>query len=391
MASTFPKVGHKPFLVSDYETALLQGRVVDNLASNKLRIPRDIAELPFFVPSKRRLRDVSYCRPRNGLEFRVAGGDGMYIPHVWDMDIFLVIVSEAFRQISAANANSKLFDCDKTLFIVPGNLLKAASRNVGGKDYQDLFKCLFRLESTRYVLKGPIGHCPRDVQQTIRLIDRWEPFYSGTNQVPRGMAIRLSPWLYRQLLSTQNLLAVDPAYMKIRSGMAKRLYSLCRKHAHGQPKGINFKISTLHQKFGAEQKLPQFTNSLKNLAISAVPGYILDRKLQSKSGEAMFNMRPDPDHEFVGQLGRRHHDNRLKEKCASLDGDTLQKYAALREIDFLERCSELFPGVNLLGLEKKFIAWNESKGTELRFVTQAFESFVRSDLQRNGREAGSAY
>nr|WP_246255615.1 replication initiator protein A [Parasphingorhabdus flavimaris] len=356
-----------------------------------MRIPRDIAELPFFVPSKRRLRDVSYCRSRNDLEFRAASGEGMYIPHVWDMDIFLVIVSEAFRQIMAADANSKMFDCDKTVYVVPRNLLEAANRNSGGSDYQDLFNCMSRLSSARYTLKGPIGHCPKGVQQEIRLINGWKKIYSDNNRFPRGMAIRLSPWLYRQLLSTQNLLAVDPAYMKIRSGIGRRLYSLCRKHAHGQPNGINFKISTLHQKFGAEQRLPQFTKSLKDLAISAVPGYILDWLPLSKAGEAMLNIRPDPHHEFVGALVRTHRDNRLIEKCEFLNEVTLQKYAPLDDTDFLKKCSERYPGANLLDLKKKFIAWNEEKGTELRSVSQAFESFVRSDLQRNVREAGSAY
>ena len=146
------------------------------------------------------------------------------------------------------------------------------------------------------------------------------------------MELVLPDWFYRGVVDRSLVLAIDPAYFRLKGGIERWLYRVARKHAGHQPQGWLFDIPHLHRKSGSLARVSDFALQLRRIAArQPLPGYrlriersgrqewlrILPAKLSTISGDGS-----------VDGLGRSHADA-LGRSHAAPSGDHTQH---LREI-----------------------------------------------------------
>ncbi|GGA48801.1 hypothetical protein GCM10011499_18290 [Pelagibacterium lentulum] len=230
------------------------------------RDQRDLMERPFFSLAKtKRTSPILYEAGGVNVEVFAVAEHGMAT--IWDADILIWAAGHVVEAQNQGYATSRL------LRFTPYHLLKAIGRETGSRDYRLLKGALTRLQST--VVRTSIRQGAHWRRHQFSWINEWKERTTPDGRV-EGMEIVLADWFYQGVTDRSLVLAIDPAYFRLRGGFERWLYRVARKHAGRQQQGWAFEFGHLHQKSGSLMRPSDFAIQLRRLtARQPLPGYSL--------------------------------------------------------------------------------------------------------------------
>jgi len=268
-----------------------------------LRDQRDTMERPFFSLAKsKRSKPIEY--DVNGTWVKVSAPAHIGMATIYDADVLIWAVS----QINEARERGLKHSA--RLSFQPYDLLKSIHRGTSGRDYRDLRSALRRLVST--VVETNIRIDDGQRATTFHWLERIEEDTDADGN-SKGISIELPRWLYEGITSNR-VLAIDPAYFKITSGLARWLYRVVRKHAGNQDAGWSFTFRQLYDKSGSTQRFSDFSRALRILVESnSLPEYHVSIYRGDRGDECLHAVRrtflaeghPARDTELIRSKGKR--------------------------------------------------------------------------------------
>lgn len=230
------------------------------------RDQRDLMERPFFSLAKlKRVTPIHYDSGGVRVEVHAVAEHGMAT--IWDADVLIWAASQI---VEAQNLG---FETSRFLRFTPYHLLTATGRATGSRDYKLLKGALARLQST--VIRTTIRHNAHWRRHQFSWINEFEELTRHDGRV-EGMEFVLPDWFYCGVIDRSLVLAIDPAYFRLRGGIERWLYRVARKHAGRQSHGWVFEFAHLHEKSGSLVRPSDFALHLRRIAArQPLPGYRL--------------------------------------------------------------------------------------------------------------------
>ncbi|WP_027256096.1 replication initiator protein A [Leisingera aquimarina] len=275
----------------------------------------------------------------NGAEITVTPSvKGLATIH--DKDILIFCISQLMAALNAGRQVSR------TLHLKAHDLLLATNRETSGDAYRRLREAFERLAGTRITTNIVTGG--QEVTTGFGLIEKWEIVRKARGGKMVNVAVTLSDWLYRAVLS-KSVLTLSRDYFRLRKPLERRIYELARKHC-GRQNSWQVSVETLLKKSG-----------------SASP-----RRVFRKMIRDMIEAQPLPDYaleELEGDLIRFSQKGAVTE--AVLNAPSLKPQT-------LEQARALIPGADAYALEAEWRAmWLRSGAPRLRVPDAAFLGWVR--------------
>lgn len=163
-----------------------------------------------------------------------------------DKDFLIFVISQMVRAMEDGRQDANSQVCRFRVY----DYLKATGRGTGGKDYAEVEQALVRLQGTSFRTNVKAGR--RRFKKWFSLIaevEVVERLGRGESGWAASVQFRLSNWLYSSVVE-RHVLAINPAYFRIRSPIDRRLYELARKHCGKQPR-YELAFATLFDKLGS--------------------------------------------------------------------------------------------------------------------------------------------
>ena len=189
------------------------------------RDQRDLMERPFFSLAKSpRTKPILYKAA--DVEVQVLGMPEHGMATIWDADVLIWAASQI---VAAENSG---FPTSRFFRFRPYQLLRAIGRATGNRDYLLLKAALARLQST--VIATSIRNGPHWRRRQFSWINEWDEVTTRAGRV-EGMEFVLPEWFYNSVIDRSLVLAIDPAYFRLKGGIERWLYRVTRKHAGISP------------------------------------------------------------------------------------------------------------------------------------------------------------
>ena len=304
-------------------------------------IPKDdlaSMEHPLFSLATRPDRRIlSYAH--NGVEITVTPSvKGLATIH--DKDILIFCISQLMAALNAGRQVSRV------LQLKAHDLLVATNRETSGDAYRRLREAFERLAGTRITTNIVTG--AQETTTGFGLIESWEIVRKTRGGRMVSVAVTLSDWLYRAVLS-KSVLTLSRDYFRLRKPLERRIYELARKHC-GRQEGWTVSVETLLKKSGSASPRRVFRRMLRDMiAADHLPDYAME--------------------EQPGDLIRFTPKGQMVEAPAT--PPRLSEAA-------LERARELRPGWDVYALEADWRAvWARSGAPKLRSPDAAFLGWVK--------------
>ncbi|WP_170576214.1 replication initiator protein A [Ruegeria atlantica] len=304
-------------------------------------IPKDdlaSMEHPLFSLATRPDRRILEYE-HNGVQITVTPSvKGLATIH--DKDILIFCISQLMAAINAGRQVSR------TLHLKAHDLLVATNRETSGDAYRRLREAFERLAGTRITTNIVTGK--EETTTGFGLIERWEIVRHTRGGRMVSVAVTLSDWLYRAVLS-KSVLTLSRDYFRLRKPLERRIYELVRKHCGRQP-GWTVSVETLLKKSGSASPRRVFRKMLRDM-IEA--DHLPDYEMREEPGDLI----------------------RFTPRSGLIEPDTPPP--ALKP-ETLEQARGLMPGVDVYGLEAEWRGvWARSGGPRLRKPDAAFLGWVR--------------
>ncbi|WP_349294655.1 replication initiator protein A (plasmid) [Thioclava sp. 'Guangxiensis'] len=304
-------------------------------------------EHPIFSLSTRPDRRIlSY--EHNGVAIEVTPSmKGLATIH--DKDILLFCVSQLMAAINAGRAVSR------RLTLRAHDLLIATNRETSGDAYRRLGEAFERLAGTR--IRTNIATADIEITSGFGLIESWEIVRKARGGRMVSVAVTLSDWLYRAILS-KSVLTLSRDYFKLRKPLERRIYELARKHC-GRQESWRISIDTLLKKSGSASPRRVFRKMIRDMIeADTLPDYMIT--------------------EEPGDLVRFHLRERMIETPEAAGPGPLRP-------ETIEQARALMPGADIYALEAEWRGfWISSGRPRLRSRDAAFLGFVRGRTARDG-------
>lgn len=247
--------------------------------------PRDAQDLmayPFFSLAKtHRTTPIDFRMKEIAIRVEAVAEHGMAT--IWDADVLIWAASQI---VAAENSG---FPTSRFFRFMPYQLLRAIGRATGNRDYLLLKAALARLQST--VIATSIRNGPHWRRRQFSWINEWEELTTRAGRV-EGMEFVLPEWFYNSVIDRSLVLAIDPAYFRLKGGIERWLYRVTRKHAGHQPDGWAFEVSHLHRKSGSLARPSDFALDLRRIAArQSLPGYRLQS--EREDGRELLRFLPE--------------------------------------------------------------------------------------------------
>lgn len=164
---------------------------------------------------------------------------------IFDADILIFCISQLMAAINAGRATSR------RLTLTAHDLLMATGRETSGDGYKRLRDAFERLAGTRITTNIATGPREDPIETTsgFGLIESWEIVRRTRGGRMVSVAVTLSDWLYRAVLS-KSVLTLSREYFSLRKPLERRLYELARKHC-GRQAVWRVSVETLLKKSGS--------------------------------------------------------------------------------------------------------------------------------------------
>jgi plasmid replication initiation protein len=230
-------------------------------------IPKDdlaTMEHPIFSLATRPDRRILEYE-HNGVQITVTPSvKGLATIH--DKDILIFCISQLMAALNAGRAVSR------TLQLKAHDLLVATNRETSGDAYRRLREAFERLAGTRITTNIATGEI--EVTSGFGLIEKWEIVRKARGGKMVSVAVTLSEWLYRAVVS-KSVLTLSRDYFRLRKPLERRIYELARKHCGRQP-AWTVSVETLLKKSGSASPRRVFRKMMRDMiAADHLPDYIM--------------------------------------------------------------------------------------------------------------------
>ncbi len=306
-------------------------------------IPKDdiaTMEHPIFSLSTRPDRRILRYE-HNGTEIEVTPSvKGLATIH--DKDILIFCISQLMAALNAGR------EVTRRLVLTAHDLLIATNRETSGDAYRRLVEAFDRLAGTR--IKTNIVTGDVEITSGFGLIDGWEIERRSRGGRMVSVAVTLSDWLFRAVLS-KSVLTLSRDYFRLRKPLERRIYELTRKHC-GRQESWRISVDTLLKKSGSASPRRVFRAMLREMIeADTLPDYTM---VEEPSDLIRFSLR-----------------DRVIE--------TLPEGPGPLAAETFETARAIFPGADVYALEAEWKAWWASTGRpRLRARDAAFLGFVRA-------------
>ena len=256
-----------------------------------LKDQREVMERPFFSLQKRkRLKPIEYRSPDGDAWVKVEAMPAYGMATIWDADI-LIWAASVLNRMKEQGVN----DLPRTLTTTTYDLLRGIRRGTGGRAYQELQAALQRLEATS--IRTSVRAPKRRTEAQFGWLDGWSLEVDPDTELPRGMTITLSNWVYEGIIRERSLLTMHPDYFLLKGGLERALYRIARKHVGQQRSGWSCRVELLREKTGSDSKVKEFNRMLRKIVeADQLPDYRLSMA-QTVSGEpaVLFQIRSEAE------------------------------------------------------------------------------------------------
>jgi plasmid replication initiation protein len=185
---------------------------------------------------------------------------------IHDKDILIYCISQLMAALNLGRPVSRVIQ------MRAHDLLVATNRETSGDGYKRLKEAFERLAGTRITTNFATGGI--EVTQGFGLIEGWEIVRKSRGGRMVSVAVTLSDWLYRAVLS-KSVLTLSRDYFRLRKPLERRIYELARKHC-GRQDSWRVSVDTLHKKSGSASPRRVFRKMLRDMiAADALPDYSL--------------------------------------------------------------------------------------------------------------------
>ena len=261
---------------------------------------------------------------------------------IHDKDILIFCISQLMAALNAGRAVSR------TLHLKAHDLLMATNRETSGDAYRRLREAFERLAGTRITTNIVTGDV--EVTSGFGLIESWEIVRRTRGGRMVQVAVTLSDWLYRAVLS-KSVLTLSRDYFRLRKPLERRIYELARKHC-GRQAEWRGSGETLLKKSGSASPRRVFRKMLRDMIAA---GHLPDYRMEEVEGD-MIRFAPQA---MVVEPGQ---------------GPVLSP-------ETLETARSLAPGRDVYALEADWRAfWLRSGAPRLRRPDAAFLGWLRKRL-----------
>ncbi|MBC6443448.1 MAG: replication initiator protein A [Rhodobacteraceae bacterium] len=303
-------------------------------------IPKDdlaTMEHPVFSLSTRPDRRIlSY--DHNGTRIEVTPSvKGLATIH--DKDILIFCISQLMAGINAGR------EVSRTLTLKAHDLLLATNRETSGDAYRRLREAFERLAGTRITTNLETGG--HEVTTGFGLIESWEIVRKSKGGRMVSVAVTISEWLYRAVLS-KSVLTLSRDYFRLRKPLERRIYEIARKHC-GRQDSWRVSVDLLLKKSGSASPRRVFRAMLREMIKS---DHLPDYRMEEVPGDMV-------------QFTSRH------AVVETADAPALTP-------DTLDQARSLMPGADVYALRAEWAGyWVASGRPRLRNAQAAFLGFVK--------------
>jgi len=193
------------------------------------------------------------------------------MPTIWDKEVLIFCCSQIVRAMDVGREPSRI------IRTTAYTLLKETRRSIGKRGYTLLEEALNRLRGV--VITTNLQTGDERTRRGFGLLEEWKIVEKKTETDPRMVSIEitLSEWLYRAIVNKE-ILTLNEHYFKLKGGIERRIYELCRKHCGNQAKW-EITVDLLHKKSGSQSPLKTFAHTLRKIvARNDLPDYRLHLK-----------------------------------------------------------------------------------------------------------------
>nr|WP_136637814.1 replication initiator protein A [Pseudooceanicola onchidii] len=267
---------------------------------------------------------------------------------IHDKDILIFCISQLMAAVNAGRTVSR------TVRLKAHDLLVATNRETSGDAYRRLRDAFERLAGTRITTNLTTGpkEDPVEVTRGFGLIESWEILRRARGGRMISVAVTLSEWLYRAILS-KSVLTLSRDYFRLRKPLERRVYELARKHC-GRQESWRISVDTLLKKSGSASPRRVFRKMLRDMiAADTLPDYAMS--------------------EEEGDLIR------FTRRDAVIEPETLGQAADLPLLDAgtLAAARTILPGADVYALEAEWRGyWLRTGRPRLADPARAFLGFV---------------
>ena len=206
----------------------------------------------FSLATRPDLRVLAYAH--NGVEITVTPSvRGLATIH--DKDILIFCISQLMAALNAGRAVSR------TVTLKAHDLLVATNRETSGDAYRRLRESFERLAGTRITTNLAMGEV--EVTRGFGLIEGWEIVRRSRGGRMISVAVTLSDWLFRAVLSSA-VLTLSRDYFRLRKPLERRIYELARKHC-GRQDSWRVSVEVLLKKSGSASPRRVFRAMLREM------------------------------------------------------------------------------------------------------------------------------
>ena len=193
---------------------------------------------------------------------------------IHDKDVLIYCISQLMAALNAGR------EISRTVHLRAHDLLVATNRDTGGDSYARLREAFERLAGTRITTNVETGGT--HTTTVFGLIDRWQIKRRSSGGRMVSVAVTLSDWLYRAVLS-KSVLTLSRDYFRLRKPLERRIYELVRKHCGRQP-DWRVSVAVLHKKSGSTAPLRVFRAALRRIIAD---GNLPDYQLEEEPGDIL--------------------------------------------------------------------------------------------------------
>ncbi|MGB1234097.1 MAG: replication initiator protein A [Planktomarina sp.] len=186
---------------------------------------------------------------------------------IHDKDILIYCISQLMAAVNAGRKTSR------RLTLKAHDLLVSVNRETSGDAYRRLREGFERLAGTRITTNIVTGD--HETTTGFGLIESWEIVRKTRGGRMVSVAVTLSDWLYRAVMSN-SVLTLSRDYFRLRKPLERRVYELARKHC-GRQSDWTVTIDTLLKKSGSNSPRRVFRKMIRDMiAADTLPDYAME-------------------------------------------------------------------------------------------------------------------
>ncbi len=302
----------------------------------------------FSLATRPDLRVLAYAH--NGVEITVTPSvKGLATIH--DKDILIYCISQLMAALNAGRQVSR------TVTLRAHDLLVATNRETSGDAYRRLRESFERLAGTRITTNLATGGV--EVTRGFGLIEAWEIVRKTRGGRMISVAVTLSDWLFRAVLSS-SVLTLSRDYFRLRKPLERRIYELARKHC-GRQESWRVSVDTLLKKSGSASPRRVFRAMLREMIAE---DHLPDYAIAEEPGDMI----------------------RFSNRHAVIEGPEAGPQLPPLSVDALDEARRLAPGWDVYALEADWRGyWAATGRPRLRSAEKAFLGYVKA--RAGGKDA----